>query len=1170
MNTLPIRLRALLVLAVLVSLGSMLRVAVVRADVGDRPILPQPHYPKRPSYQYQTSGLPSVGPAPSLYVKWTGASGGGCGGAAQNPPDPHGAAGPSGLIATVNRSVSYYGRDGSSRWSIASGDFMSPSGATGLIVDAKCLYDAQSGRFYVVGSENYLHSGYYTVIAVSRASDPITSGTASWYFYRLNTAQTDGSRTYGGDYPCLGVDHQCLYVALNMFSLPIDSSSIYRNVQVISCDKSQLNSGTAVYTRLNTPNTPGDIRAAFTLQPASLVGSTTAGNVGYLAEIPYCDDDSLRLWAISDPLGTPTLSSTLIPIPSNGGGFGGSGAPQGGTPTQRLDTVSPRAMGNAFWREGNLWLCCTAGRMIGDSTASVFYYRLTTNSYPSGTPTLSTSGNVDGGSGVWRFMPSIAGNALGDVCLTFTQSSASTYPSVMATIQQAGSDGFPEPVTILTSPSYFNSTQWYDCNVPISFGRWGDYSGATVDPLDSSFWVCDEYANGTSGGNLWGVEWANLRFDATTAWQTDGVPVRSSTTTAESARIIPDGSGGTLVAWADSRLPESQPYIKRLTSTGNTASGWPPAGLLLSDQTLYPANDMHLVADGSGGAFVSFVSGSFGGQNATYLQHVSASGGIASGWPSAGIAIDVTTATGLIGDGVGGVILGWSDANGEFRAQRYDAGGNDAWASGGVVLGAEAASIALVSDGQGGAIGVWGPTLSAQRISSAGVVQWSAGGVSLGAAARATVAVADGSGGAFIGYHRDVAGTTDPIYALRITASGANAAGWPSGGMPCTQVVYQQSQPAIVTDGTGGVICAWRDHRSSTTDIFAQRLTGSGAYAAGWSSSGTIVAAPAGFESQPVLVGDGAGGALFTWDDARGTYCQHILGSGARDLSYAADGNAVCAAAGDQRFPVVALASAGAAVLAWADGRVCGTSCTSAIYAQQQLFDAIAPAAIDDLTISGCSMSGILLSWTAPADNTGGPVASYEIRYSGSPIDDANWVNASIAAGSPGPLPPGSTQTFWVNGLSPCTWKYFVVKSQDIVGNYSVVSNNIHARTKCTSSGPCLYDDGNPPNIVRQADDENEGPVSEVVIVGVHPNPSTFSVEFEYEVPMAMNNVGDLSIYDLAGRHVATILREPLNGGRAHRVWDLRSGDGKRVSSGLYWVRLQMGGECRTKIFVVQ
>jgi len=94
-------------------------------------------------------------------------------------------------------------------------------------------------------------------------------------------------------------------------------------------------------------------------------------------------------------------------------GFNLTGAPQYGT-SKRLDTISPRAMGNAFWRQGNIWFCCTAGATSSPQHAIVFYYEIATNNYPNGSPTLTLEGSVDAGGRVWNYVPAIAGNSIGD------------------------------------------------------------------------------------------------------------------------------------------------------------------------------------------------------------------------------------------------------------------------------------------------------------------------------------------------------------------------------------------------------------------------------------------------------------------------------------------------------------------------------------------------------------------------------------------------------------------------------------------------------------------------------------------------------------------------------------------------------------------------------------
>src|SRR5206468_704629 len=145
--------------------------------------------------------------------------------------------------------------------------------------------------------------------------------------------------------------------------------------------------------------------------------------------------------------------------------------PQLGSPI-RIDTVSPRAMG-AFWRGGTLWLCGTAGTSLNPSHASVFYYAVATNGYPNGTPSLTTSGVIDGGNDVWNYLPAITGNALGDVCLTFTQSSDSLTPRMMGTVMKSGFDGFATPIVLGTSSTYYHGT-----DTP---ARWGDFAAASVE-----------------------------------------------------------------------------------------------------------------------------------------------------------------------------------------------------------------------------------------------------------------------------------------------------------------------------------------------------------------------------------------------------------------------------------------------------------------------------------------------------------------------------------------------------------------------------------------------------------------------------------------------------------------------------------------------------------------
>ena len=61
---------------------------------------------------------------------------------------------------------------------------------------------------------------------------------------------------------------------------------------------------------------------------------------------------------------------------------------------------------------------------------------------------------IDGGLNVWTYQPAIGGNALGDVAIVYTQSDATTCPTIMATARSAQTGTFSSPVLIKTSVTY--------------------------------------------------------------------------------------------------------------------------------------------------------------------------------------------------------------------------------------------------------------------------------------------------------------------------------------------------------------------------------------------------------------------------------------------------------------------------------------------------------------------------------------------------------------------------------------------------------------------------------------------------------------------------------------------------------------------------------------------
>ena len=113
--------------------------------------------------------------------------------------------------------------------------------------------------------------------------------------------------------------------------------------------------------------------------------------------------------------------------------------------------------------------------------------------------------------------------------------------------------------------------------------------------------------------------------------------------------------------------------------------------------------------------------------------------------------------------------------------------------------------------------------------------------------------------------------------------------------------------------------------------------------------------------------------------------------------------------------------------------------------------DTIRPYAIANVSVTSVTDSSALLSWTATGDDSlTGTATSYDIRYSTSPITNANWASATQTTGEPAPTASGTTQTFTVKNLGRQVTYYFAIKASDDAGNPSALSNVASATTTDT------------------------------------------------------------------------------------------------------------------------
>ena len=76
-----------------------------------------------------------------------------------------------------------------------------------------------------------------------------------------------------------------------------------------------------------------------------------------------------------------------------------------------------------------------------------------------------------------------------------------------------------------------------------------------------------------------------------------------------------------------------------------------------------------------------------------------------------------------------------------------------------------------------------------------------------------------------------------------------------------------------------------------------------------------------------------------------------------------------------------------------------------------------------------------------------------------------------------------------------------------------------------------------------------------------HPSPFRSSTTLSYALDAPGRAM--LDIFSASGRHVRSLVDEELAAGTHHTDWDGRDTHGRELSAGVYFVRLQLGGESR-------
>jgi hypothetical protein len=562
------------------------------------------------------------------------------------------------------------------------------------------------------------------------------------------------------------------------------------------------------------------------------------------------------------------------------------------------------------------------------------------------------------------------------------------------------------------------------------------------------------------------------------SWQVDGNPISTATGSQYLPQIISDGAAGAIIAWADSRSGNYDIYAQRVNASG--AVQWAANGVVLCSAT-GDQLDPKIVSDGAGGAIVTWQAYNGASNFDIYAQRVDASGALQ--WTADGIVLCAATGDqehpAIISDGAGGAIVTWDDGRGNEN-------------------------------------------IYAQRVNASGAVQWTADGVALCAATgnqEYPAIVSDGAGGAIVAWMDSrVMGTWD-IYGQRVDGSGAVQ--WMVNGAAICTAAGNQGSAAIASDGAGGAIVTWNDLRSgSRGDIYAQYVDASGAVR--WTADGVALCTAAWDQGLPAIVSDGAGGAIVTWEDARSDdpvnydiYAQWVGASGA--VQWAADGVALCTAAGDQMLPAIASDGVGGAIVTWGDPR----NGSFDIYAQR-VCQGVSPVATLLASFSArVEESVVRVGWELSEPVTG---LTFDVLRSSSGPGAFKEIPVAIESN-------GKAYSFADMGCAP--------------------GSILRYRVDVTESG------------ARRTLFETDAvavPAEPLALFQNAPNPFNPTTTLRYSLPGPCEVT--LSIYDASGRLVATLVdRERQEAGQHTGIWSGIDSRDRAVPSGVYFSMLIAGKE---------
>jgi hypothetical protein len=514
-------------------------------------------------------------------------------------------------------------------------------------------------------------------------------------------------------------------------------------------------------------------------------------------------------------------------------------------------------------------------------------------------------------------------------------------------------------------------------------------------------------------------------------------------------------------------------------------------------------------------------------------------------------------------DGQGGTLVAMFDATASLlrvHVSRLAPDGTELWGDGGVAVPFDVYSdeqqdpVDVAPDGTGGAYvafqEIWGTThyLTLAHFDNDGSLDWVMPKADFhyqGGALGLRVVAASG-GEAILVWPDDPVDTLAPEKLLAMRVDGTGATSWTVAVNQTIDVFDSPSAWDVSSDGMGGVLVAWNAYDSvSTLHAKIQRITAAGSVL--WGSDGHDIP---GWIGPTRVLPDGAGGGYVVTSLGFGeTYGQRIdvngnarWGSGGILLQDAATypnpcSFDICVSGGDlhlvqgvtdlyvQRVDLYGNKQWGANGLAitsragWQDGASIDSDGQNGVIVayQDHYYSAVSDPYARALSVTRLDLTGAKV---------------YESLGAWFSDLSTNRISEGVDVVGGG---DGSAHVVWLEGYDD--------NSDD----------EVYAMGLGASGGVTAVDDGATP--------------TRLVGPEPHPNPFNPRTSLAYTLP-APGHVR-LTLLDLRGRLVRTLVDADQAAGRHDATWRGRDRAGAPVGSGVYVARLEYGGKARTRKIVL-